>query len=70
MHEIVDDPVNISKVSDVLYPLLVKHQYKNNSHVNQLKKQGVMDETTCNNLKSTAPSSGNHYVHKKGIPIE
>ena len=57
MLEIVNDPVNFSRVSDELYPLLVKHQDRNNRLVDQLKKQGSIDETTCTNLKSTRARS-------------
>ena len=73
MLEIVNDPVNFSRVSDELYPLLVKHQDRNNRIVDQLKKQGIIDETTCRNLKSTGACPGILYgqpkVHKKGIPM-
>ena len=57
--------------SDELYLLLVQHRNRNNRLVDQLKKQGVIDETTCNNLKSNGAHPGILYdkpkFHKKGI---
>ena len=73
MNDILMDPTNFSIVNQDSYPMLLKHQDKNNRIVDLLKKHEVINETTCSQLKTARSRPGILYglpkIHKRGVPM-
>ena len=73
MYEILNNKDNFVPVQEDLYPTLLKHQDRNNRLADFLKKEKIVEEATCKELKCSGAQPGIMYglpkIHKDGTPL-